>query len=59
MYLDEHPDRQHELPIPYTPDTPLPRPPHGYDKKELYDIPHYNGRQHEYQFEFSKKDKIA
>ena len=47
QYLDEHPYRQHELPIPTTPHSEVPPPPHPYNKVGFYPIPEYNRKAHE------------
>jgi len=46
QYLDEHPNNQHQLPVPTTPDSVLPPPPYPYGKADFYEIPDFNRKGH-------------
>jgi hypothetical protein len=46
QYLDEHPNKQHDLPIPTTPDSKLPTAPYPYGKADFYETPDLNHQGH-------------
>ena len=47
QYLDEHPHRQHDLPVPITPNSKLPSPPYPYNKAGFYEKPPFNRKAHQ------------
>jgi len=49
--LDEHPNQQHRLPIPRTPDDELPPAPDNYHKARFYAKPDYNRQAHKYHWD--------
>ena len=51
QYLDEHPRSQLNFPVPRTPQDVLPPAPHPYNTYGLYDIPDYNHKAHEYDWD--------
>ena len=50
QYLDEHPNRQHELPVPTTPESKVPEPPYPYNKAPFYPKPPFHRKVHKYLF---------
>ena len=52
-YLDEHPDEQHNFPIPRTPHDELPDPPAPYNTRGYYHFPDYNRKSHQWNFDES------
>ena len=53
QWLDEHPNQQHRLPVPRTPDDELPPAPDGMHAARFYAKPDYNRKAHQYHWDVS------